>query len=43
MLQALCYYCTCTYDRTGCCRLCVTVVHVLTTGLGVSQDNADLK
>ena len=34
-MQALCY-CPCTYHRTGCCRLCVIVVHVLTTGLGAA-------
>ena len=28
--------CSCTYHRIGCFRLCVTVVHVLTTGLGVA-------
>ena len=34
-MQALCY-CRCTYHRTGCCRLCVNIVHVLTTGLGAA-------
>ena len=37
VLQALRYCCTCTYHMTKCCRLCVIIVHVLTTGLGVAD------